>query len=117
MDNEVMQIIVYAGNAKSIAMQSIKEAKCGNDELAMEKLVEAEDNLSKAHHAHAKILSEFAANAVNQINLFTVHGEDHMMSAITTIDLAKEFIMIHSRVSNLEKEISEMKQILIKMEE
>lgn len=109
MENEVMQIIVYAGHAKSIAMQSIQAAKQGDDETARKKLAEADANLTQAHHAHAKILSEAAA-AEKSINLFTVHGEDHMMAAITTIDLAKEFLKVHERVTELEKEVAQIKE-------
>jgi PTS system cellobiose-specific IIA component len=114
MENEVMQIIVYAGNAKSIAMQSIQAAKQGDDERAQQKLTEAEKNLTEAHHAHAKILSETAAAKETAVNLFIVHGEDHMMAAITTIDLAKEFVKVHKRVSALENELAQLKILMNK---
>lgn len=106
MENEIMQIIVYAGNARSLAMHSIKKAKQGNFLEAKEKMSEAEQNLKEAHHTHAKILS-ITSDEKNEteLTLFMIHGEDHLMAAVTTIDLAKEFIEIHEELTVLKKEL------------
>ncbi|MBP1046308.1 PTS lactose/cellobiose transporter subunit IIA [Enterococcus sp. BWM-S5] len=111
MENEVMQIIVYAGNARSLAMQSIRASKQGERLEAGRLMTEAESNLKEAHHTHAKILSA-ASDEQTQIDLtlFMVHGEDHLMSAITTIDLAKEFKDVHEELKELKECIQLMKE-------
>lgn len=104
MENDVMQIIVYAGNARSLAMQSIRTSKQGKMSEAKEMLQEAENNLKEAHHVHAKILSSSAEDPSSfELNLFVVHGEDHLMSAVTTIDLAKEFMDVHDELHQLKE--------------
>lgn len=104
MENDVMQIIVYAGNARSLAMQSIRTSKQGKASEAKELLKEAEEHLKQAHHAHAKILSSSADDSSNfELTLFIVHGEDHLMSAVTTIDLAKEFMDVHDELHQLKE--------------
>lgn len=110
MENEVMQIIVFAGNAKSLGMQSIRLSKAGNMEEAREKLAEADTQLKEAHHAHAKILSAAAEKADSfELSLFIVHGEDHLMSAVTTIDLAKEFLDVNASLHEIKAELSKLR--------
>ncbi|WP_321384965.1 PTS lactose/cellobiose transporter subunit IIA [uncultured Enterococcus sp.] len=111
MENEVMQIIVYAGNARSLAMQSIRASKQGEFSEADRLMAEAEKNLKEAHHTHAKILS-VASDEQQQIDLtlFMVHGEDHLMSAVTTIDLAKEFTAVHGELKELRECVRLMKE-------
>lgn len=111
MENEIMQIIVYAGNARSLAMQSIREAKQENSVEAKKKMKEAEQQLKEAHHFHAKILS-LSSEEQNDLTLtlFMVHGEDHLMAAVTTIDLAKEFLGVHEQLEIIQNEIKRMKE-------
>ena len=111
MENEIMQIIVYAGNARSLAIRSIREAKKGQSLDAITMMTEAQKNLKEAHHAHAKILSA-STNEVSPVtlNLFMVHGEDHLMSAITTIDLAKEFLAVFEGFQSLKEEVQLIKE-------
>ena len=111
MENEIMQIIVYAGNARSLAMQSIRASKLGEMEEAEKKMSDAEQNLKEAHHTHGKILSASADEQSEiELTLFMVHGEDHLMSAITTIDLAKEFLEVHGDLKDLKEEVRLMKE-------
>lgn len=105
LENHIMQIIVYAGNAKSLAMESIKLARRGDLTQAEEKLKESTLNLKEAHKFHAQLLSEFASDTEQKANLFMVHGEDHMMAAITALDFAKEIIIVYERIISLEEKI------------
>ncbi|WP_086350549.1 PTS lactose/cellobiose transporter subunit IIA [Candidatus Enterococcus clewellii] len=111
MENEVMQIIVYAGNARSLAMQSIRASKQGDFSEAEHLMTEARSNLKEAHHTHAKILSAASDEQTPiDLTLFMVHGEDHLMSAITTIDLAVEFTTVHEELKELKKHVTLMKE-------
>ena len=109
MENETMQIIVFAGNSRSFAIQSIRAAKQGKFEESMEYMEEAEKNLKNAHRFHATILAAFSDETTElPVNLFMVHGEDHLMSAITTIDLAKEFLDVHRNVKELTTKVDQL---------
>ena len=108
LENQIMQIIVYAGNAKSLAMESIKKARLGEIDAAKNKMDESNKNLKEAHKFHAALLTEFASDEAQKANLFMVHGEDHMMAAITSLDFAKELIFVHEKMSQLENQLQQL---------
>ncbi|MBO0447817.1 PTS lactose/cellobiose transporter subunit IIA [Enterococcus ureilyticus] len=106
-ETDVMQIIVYAGNAKSLAMNAIKEAKGGEITEAKRILEESKDNLKIAHQHHTNILKTFASNPDEPVNMFLTHAQDHMMAAITATDFTKEFIELYEEIQELRTLIKE----------
>lgn len=96
----IMGLIMNAGNAKSDAMEAIQAAKAGNFEEADEKIKTAEDSLVKAHHSQTELLTKEAGGESIDITLLTVHSQDHLMTSITFVDLAKEFIDVYKRMNN-----------------
>ncbi|MGX7245975.1 PTS lactose/cellobiose transporter subunit IIA [Enterococcus quebecensis] len=106
-ETDVMQIIVYAGNAKSLAMNAIKEAKGGEIVAAKKMLEESKSNMKIAHQHHTDILQTFASNPDESANMFLTHAQDHMMAAITVTDFTKEFIDLHEEMQELRTLIRE----------
>ncbi|WP_348920178.1 PTS lactose/cellobiose transporter subunit IIA [Enterococcus rotai] len=100
-ETDVMQIIVYSGNAKSLAMNAIKEAKNGDIAGAKKLLEESKKNQKIAHQHHTDILQNFANNPDEAANMFLTHAQDHMMAAITATDFAKEFIDLHEELQKM----------------
>ncbi|GGD05273.1 PTS lactose/cellobiose transporter subunit IIA [Enterococcus wangshanyuanii] len=100
-ETDVMQIIVYAGNAKSLAMNAIKEARKGAIDTAKKMLDESKDNLKIAHQQHTDILQNFANNPDEPATMFLTHAQDHMMAAITATDFTKELIDLHEEMQEL----------------
>lgn len=101
LETDVMQIIVYAGNAKTLAMNAIKEAKSSKISEAKKKLGESKNNLKIAHQQHTDILQKFANNPEEPATMFLTHAQDHLMAAITATDFAKEFIDLHEEMQEL----------------
>lgn len=89
------QIILYAGNGRSSAMEAIQEAKEGNFEEADRLIAEAGEELSKAHGYQTKLLQEEASGEGASINVILIHSQDHLMTAMTVRDLAIEIIEIY----------------------
>ncbi|MFS0673908.1 PTS lactose/cellobiose transporter subunit IIA [Ornithinibacillus sp. 179-J 7C1 HS] len=89
------QIILYAGNGRSNAMEAIQEAKEGNFEEADRKLVEAGEELSKAHGYQTKLIQAEANGESTQVNVILIHSQDHLMNAMTVRDLATEIVEIY----------------------
>lgn len=89
------QIILYAGNGRSCAMEAIQEAKKGNFNEANPLIEEAGNELSKAHGFQTKLLQEEASGNEQSINIILVHSQDHLMTAMTVRDLAIEIIEIY----------------------
>ncbi|KYC64496.1 PTS lactose/cellobiose transporter subunit IIA [Heyndrickxia coagulans] len=90
----IMQIIANAGNAKSEGMEALQYAKKGEFTSAHEHLESANNSLTQAHNAQTKLLSEEASGTKFEVNLITIHSQDHLMNAITFIDLVTEIISI-----------------------
>jgi cellobiose PTS system EIIA component len=89
------QIILYAGNGRSSAMEAIQEAKEGNFDEADRKLVEAGEELTKAHGFQTKLLQDEASGEGANVNIILIHSQDHLMNAMTVRDLATEIIEIY----------------------
>ncbi|WP_373895487.1 PTS lactose/cellobiose transporter subunit IIA [Virgibacillus natechei] len=95
MTEIAFQIILYAGNGKSSAMEAIQEAKAGNFEQA-DKLIEAAgEELGKAHGYQTNLLQDEASGEGSAINVILVHSQDHLMTSMTVRDLAIEIIEIY----------------------
>lgn len=99
----VMGLIMYGGDAKGKAIEAIEAAKAGDFDLADEKMNEANESLVTAHHSQTNLLTSEAQGDSVEISLLLIHGQDHLMNAITFIDLAKEVIDIHRKFKDLEK--------------
>lgn len=95
----VMGLIVNAGNAKSDAMEAIQAAKDGDFETADEKLKAADAAVVEAHHSQTGLLTEEASGNPMTVTLLAVHSQDHLMTAMTFNDLAKEVVEIHRRLA------------------
>ena len=95
-----MQLIMYGGEAKSCAVEAISAAKQGDFEKAESKLSQAQAALLEAHHAQTDMLTKEAQGERNEINLFMIHDQDHLMTSIAFVDLAKEIIELHQKLEN-----------------
>lgn len=89
------QIILFAGNGKSTAMEAIQEAKEGKFEQADRLIEEAGKELGKAHGYQTKLLQEEVNGEGASVNVILVHSQDHLMTAMTVRDLAVEIIEIY----------------------
>ncbi|MBO1304726.1 PTS lactose/cellobiose transporter subunit IIA [Enterococcus sp. 669A] len=94
----IMGLIIYGGNARSDAMEAIAAAKSGKFAEAEEKIQSAESAIVEAHRAQTDMLTEEANGNHMEITLLTVHSQDHLMTAITVIDLAKEIVDLYKRI-------------------
>lgn len=88
----VMNIIAYAGNAKSYTIEAIRACKTNDFKDANEKLRLAEDALNLAHNSQTELMTQEARGEPTEITLLTIHSQDHIMNAITFYDMAKEII-------------------------
>lgn len=98
-----MQLIVNSGDARSRAMEAIGLAKKGNIESAKGKLKEADEFLTKAHKFQTNLIQEEADGNIQQVTLLTAHAQDHLMNAITVIDLANEFTDLYEKIYSKSK--------------
>ncbi|MBS4456619.1 PTS lactose/cellobiose transporter subunit IIA [Tuanshanicoccus lijuaniae] len=94
----VMSIIIHSGNAKSSGVEAIQEAKMKNFDLAEEKLNEANQEINKAHNAQTKLLSLEANGEFPIVSLLVVHSQDHLMTTMTFLEMAREFVELYKTI-------------------
>ncbi|WP_047982651.1 PTS lactose/cellobiose transporter subunit IIA [Ornithinibacillus contaminans] len=102
-EDVVFQIILHGGDGKSHAMEAIQLAKEGDIVGAEAKLLEAEEALNEAHHIQTALIQEEVSGNNSTISLLMVHAQDHLMTAITVKDLAREFVDLYKQLSHQNK--------------
>lgn len=96
LEDIITELVVNGGNAKSKAMQAIKAARAGNFETAEQRIKEANESLQHAHQFQTGLIQAEAREENGaSISLIMVHGQDHLMNAMTTRDLAIEMIEMY----------------------
>lgn len=63
----------------------------------------ANQELKEAHDVQTDMLTKEAQGEHTEIDLYMVHGQDHLMNALTFRDMAIELIALMKRVAELEK--------------
>lgn len=97
--NLSFQLILHSGNARSLAMEAIFASKEKNFTAAFEKLTEADIEITKAHVFQTKLIHAEAAGASFEIPIILIHAQDHLMTAMTLKDLAREMVEIREEMN------------------
>ena len=98
MEMLVMSLIVDAGSARSFAMESIRLAKEGAAGAARESLENGARQMAKAHETQTDLIRQEAQGNHFEMNLFMVHAQDHIMTAMLALDMAREFVGLYERL-------------------
>lgn len=91
----VMELIVNGGNARSQALNAIKFAKKGQIEEAENLLKQSAESLGKAHRFQTDLIQAEARGEKKEISMIMIHGQDHLMNAMTVRELAIEIVELH----------------------
>lgn len=91
-ENIVMELIVNSGDARSLALEALREARKGQFESADAKIQQADTTLAKTHNAQTELIQTELNGGKVEVSLLVVHAQDHLMNALTVIDLVKELI-------------------------
>ena len=104
MEQQIMKLISYSGEAKSKGIEAVRLAEQGSFDEAEKLINDAEENLNQAHQAQANFLVEEANGKDIRFSMLLTHAQDHMMNAITTIDLVKELIKLWKAIKGVNKQ-------------
>jgi PTS system cellobiose-specific IIA component len=103
----IMGLIMHGGDAKGNAMEAIHAAKKNDFDKSTEKLEAADEALSKAHESQTGLLTKEANGESVELSLLMVHGQDHLMNAITFKDLATEIIDVYKKMNEYDITVNE----------
>lgn len=98
-DELVMELVVEGGNARSLAMEAIQEAKKGNFARAEELLEECERALNAAHNTQTDMIQSEIRGEHLPVMLLMVHAQDHLMDAMVVRDMAVEFVELYRKLA------------------
>lgn len=93
-----LNIITYAGAAKSDYIRGLSAYRNGDKEKADRCFQEGEDNYRKAHSFHGGLLTTEAATNTPQISLLLAHAEDQLMNVEMVQLLAREMVALYDRI-------------------
>ncbi len=92
MEQEMMTLITYGGNARSSLLMAMKEIS-NNNFAAAEKLIQdAEQDILKAHQAQHSLLDKELYGEKSEVDLLMVHAQDHLMDALTIHDMTLQIL-------------------------
>lgn len=103
VEQEIFEIISFGGNARSLAYEGLAGAQKGSFEKADELMKEAKQELNKAHKTQTKLIQAEINGEKFEKSLLMIHAQDHLMTAISELNLIEQLIVMEKRISKLEK--------------
>ena len=94
-----MTLIVNGGDARSKALEAIEMAKDGEVEQASQLLTSAHESLLQAHKAQTSLLVQESSGYSIELSLLLIHAQDHLMNAMTMVDVAQCFIDLYEKIN------------------
>lgn len=91
-------IILHSGTARSDIHEAFALIRSGDYEEANEKLESANSSLVEAHHEQTDLLQKYASGVEVKIEIIMVHAQDHLMTTMTLLEVAKEMLELHKKI-------------------
>ena len=95
----IMPLIIFGGEAKSSAIEAIRAAKESDFDKADERIEAASKAIVEAHHGHTELLTNAANGEEVAVSIYMVHAQDHLMTGIAFVDLAREIIELYKVIA------------------
>ncbi|MDR1771831.1 MAG: PTS lactose/cellobiose transporter subunit IIA [Hungatella sp.] len=90
----IMKLVVSSGNARSTAIEALRAARDENFEYADKLMNEADQMILQSHEVQTEMIQNELNGEKVEVGLLMVHAQDHLMNAVTVMDLCKEMIEI-----------------------
>lgn len=100
MEKCIMELVVNGGNARSMAIEAFRAARDGNFDEADEKMKDAEKVITQAHNTQTSLIQKALNGEKVETGLLMVHAQDHLMNAMTVMDLVREIIDLLQKYQN-----------------
>ena len=95
----IMPLIIFGGEAKSSAIEAIRAAKESDFDKADERIEAASKAIVEAHHGQSELLTKAANGEEVAVSIYMVHAQDHLMTGIAFVDLAREIIELYKVIA------------------
>lgn len=95
LEEQVMGIIINAGQSRSLSYEALSCAKAGDFTAADEKMKEAAHFSREAHRVQTQLIEADEGEGKTKMTLVMVHAQDHLMTSILAKELIGELIAIY----------------------
>lgn len=102
LDQTSFEMIAKNGAARSLFIEAVQSAKKGNPSDAKRLMEDGEEMLIEGHTIHGDLITRYARGEEVKMDLLLVHAEDQLMAAEMFKLMAREYIEIYERLSQLE---------------
>ncbi|WP_105301045.1 PTS lactose/cellobiose transporter subunit IIA [Anaerococcus marasmi] len=108
MDNEktyelAFNIIVHAGESRSLSSEAMDAAENYNFEKAEDLLKQANEQFLTCHEIQTEMLTKEANGEKNDLNIILIHAQDHLTMANISMKNAKRWIWMNKKIKKLEE--------------
>ncbi|KXT73666.1 PTS system, cellobiose-specific IIA component [Streptococcus sp. DD10] len=93
------EIILHSGTARTQIHEAFAAMRERNFEEAEDLLEQSNEEILEAHHAQTKLLQDYASGVEIKIEIIMVHAQDHLMTTMTLLEVAKEMLSLHQRIA------------------
>ncbi|WP_261764010.1 PTS lactose/cellobiose transporter subunit IIA, partial [Marinococcus halophilus] len=97
-EQDIFEIISNAGDAKSLAYESLEMVENKDYKEADENLQLADDQLKRAHNTQTRLIQNEINGDKVTMSLLMVHAQDHLMGAESEITLIKHLISLQKQI-------------------
>ncbi|KUJ00546.1 PTS lactose/cellobiose transporter subunit IIA [Vibrio sp. MEBiC08052] len=99
LEEQVMGIIVNAGQSRSLCYEALRSAKNGDFEQADMLLHQASEFASLAHRVQTQLIEADEGEGKTPMTLIMVHAQDHLMTSMLAKELVVELIDVYRRIA------------------
>ena len=98
LENVVIELIVKAGEAKSLAMEALTHAREGQFAQSEQSMAASREAGRLAHKIQTALIAADEGQGKVEVSLVLVHAQDHLMNAMLAQDLVEEMIRLYQRL-------------------
>lgn len=98
--NAAMQIILYAGDARTYINEALEELMEEHQEKADEKILLAEESIKNAHMNQTQIIQGEASGIKVPYSMLFTHAQDTLMTIYSEYHIARQLIVMYRKLSN-----------------
>ena len=101
---QIMELILHAGNSESASLMSIEAAREFNFEEAMAQNEIARQELKEAHNEQTAFLQRQALGDHIEMDIYMTHAQDHFAMASVLKNFSDEVINVYKLIQELKEE-------------
>lgn len=97
LEEAVMEIIVNAGQARSLCFEALQAARAGDIDQAQQLLRQSDTFSRQAHKMQTRLIEQDAGEGRQPMTLIMVHAQDHLMTSLLARELSAEIVHLYQR--------------------